>query len=400
MQFKCFLTLVKRFFMLAIVVGNGAFFFSCDSDDEITPQGGYVEKEPTTIQFTNCSVEYIGDDIGEEISDAWLVKFYTDMSITDTGLLEGPGCVMQLLLNVKFDAGQTPQIENLLGEYRAQSNNGDFSANTFMYGYMNYIDLPGGRIERADGTFYGEVAEGKTDAEMEVDLLDDGKLDIIDNGDGIYTIEGVLAGKKCLKRYFTWSGKIEPSSRVEPTVENSTIDSDIVLNNLSHGVMEDRGDCFFLQDNSYRDFLIFLADDGVDLTSGRPQGSGDVIRLDLLVPWDANIDNGIPAGEYPMIVRNADTSINKENIVPFRCVAGLPDSFSPPYWSGAWYINYSNSKWSNRYALISSGRVVVERGEDGSHHIVCEFHDCATSSHAITCDITLAADKMMIKKYY
>lgn len=393
--------LSTKLLSLILLVGCGiVMLVSCSNDDDIQPVSGFEEKQPTTIHYPNCEVEYIGDDIGEQTSDGWLIKFYTDMSTNDMGLLEGPGSVLQLLLNVTYADNQTPNLDNLVGQYLSQSNSGDFSANTFVYGYMDYIDLPGGRIERADATFFGDIPAGKTEESMEVDLLDDGMIEVKSNGDGTYTIEGILVGKKCAKRIFTWSGEITPSSRVEPELSNSTIKGNLTLNNLTKCVLEDRGDYFFLGDSSCRDFMIFLGDDGIDLSTGRPQGTGDVLRLELLVPWDTDKEAGIPAGSYPMITRNEDTSFDKESIVPFRSVAGLPDRFSYPYWAGTWYVDFVDGGWGSSYARIDRGTVTVSRDEDGNHRFVCNFEDCSNPSKTITCDVTITNENFKVMKYF
>lgn len=394
MLYKYILALVERAYFLALIVGLGFLVASCNDSDPINAEPSYAEKVAEVVEFDNCDVLYMGDNIGEESSDIWVVKLYTDMNINQMGMLEGPGCVMQLALNAKYAQEQTPQMDKFVGTYFSQSNYGDFSANTFVFGYMDYIDLPNGRIERADATFFGEIAEGTTEEQMEVDLIDDGQIVIKENNDGTYTIEGTLVGKKCIKRIFTWSGAIEPSSRVEPEVTNSTLQSDLVLNNLTQGSVEDRGDYFYLKDESYRDFLVFLAEEGVDLSTGRPKGNGDVLRLELLVPWNSKSSDGIPEGVYPMVSRNVDTSIDKDNITPYHSVPGLPDRFSYPYWAGTWYVNYVDGAWGERFARIDRGTVEVSREDDGSYHIVCNTEDCSTPAKKISCDVVIAADKM------
>lgn len=359
--------------------------------------GSFVEKEAKTTTFSNIEVYYNGDDIGEAISDGWLVKFYTDMEMDEMGNFVGPGEVMQLLLNVEYESAQKPDLAKLVGEYRAQSNSGDFSPNTFVYGYMDYIDLPDGRHERPDGTFYASIPDGST--EMDVDLIDDGSLEITSNGDGTYTIDGVLVGKQCRKRNFKWSGVIEPKSQVVEQIPNSLLTSDLQLTNLTKAHLQDRGDSFYLGDNSYRNILVFLAEESILFEWGNPKGSGNILRLELLVPWETNLaEEGIPAGEYPMLTRNADTSFDKESIAPFHSISGLPDSFTVPYWSGAWYVKYADGKWGDSYARIDKGSVTVERGEDGSHRFICNLQDCSSPSLAVTADVTIPNDKLTIYK--
>jgi len=386
-QHKCIAFLLP---LLAVVA-----FTACNNgggEDTVDP---FEEKEPQTTLFTNAEVYYMGDDVGEAISDGWLVKLYTDMEMDEMGNLVGPGAVMQLLLNVEYSNEQQPNLAQLAGEYRAQSNSGDFSPNTFVYGYMDYIDLPDGRHERPDATFYASIPEGST--EMDIDLIDDGSLQIIAYADGSYTISGVLVGKQCRKRNFKWSGTIEPKSQVVERVPNSLLTSDLQLTKLEKAYLQDKGDSFYLGNESYRNILIFLAEESISFEWGNPKGSGDLLRLELLVPWETDItEEGVPAGEYPMLTRNADTSFNKESITPFHSISGLPDSFTVPYWSGAWYVKYADGKWGDNYARIDGGMVVVERGEDGSHRVICNLQDCSVPSFAVTADTTISTDRLII----
>ena len=356
--------------------------------------GAFIEKEATTITLTEAEVYYNGDDIGDATSDGWIVKLYTDMEMDQMGNFIGPGSVIQLLLNVEYESEQRPNLAKLVGEYSAQSNSGDFSSNTFVYGYMDYIDLPDGRHERPDATFYASLAEGSTT--MDIDLIDDGKVVIVENADGTLTIKGTLVGKQCRKRNFEWTGNVEPKSQVVERVPNSLLTSDLQLTNLTKAHIQDKGDSFYLGNESYRNLLIFLAEDSISFEWGNPKGSGNVLRLELLVPWETDLaEDGVPAGEYPMLTRNADTSFDKESITPFHSISGLPDSFTVPYWSGAWYVKYADGKWSDSYARIDGGMVVVERGEDGSHRFICDLTDCSSPSFAIKADVVITNENII-----
>lgn len=354
----------------------------------------FIEKEATTITLTEAEVYYNGDDIGDATSDGWIVKLYTDMEMDQMGNFVGPGSVIQLLLNVEYESEQRPNLAKLVGEYSAQSNSGDFSSNTFVYGYMDYIDLPDGRHERPDATFYASLAEGSTT--MDIDLIDDGKVVIVENADGTLTIKGTLVGKQCRKRNFEWRGNVEPKSQVVERVPNSLLTSDLQLTNLTKAHLQDRGDSFYLGDESYRTILVFLAEDSILFEWGNPKGSGNVLRLELLVPWETDLaEDGVPAGEYPMLTRNADTSFDKESITPFHSISGLPDSFTVPYWSGAWYVKYADGKWGDSYARIDGGMVVVGRGEDGSHRFICDLTDCSSPSFAVKADVTISNENII-----
>lgn len=346
-----------------------------------------MEPTPQRVLFTNASFSYMGDDVGEQTSDGWVVKFYTDMDIDDYGNPIGEGVAMQLLLNVTYNPSQEADTALLEGVYTAQTSSGDFAEDTFVDGYMDFIELPDGRYERADGSFYADIAEGSID--MDVDLLDDGAVQIVKNTDGTFTFEGVMVGKKCRKRYFEWSGEVKPTSHVTPTTPNSTLTENLRLTTLTQMRLQDKGDSFYLGDESYRCFLIFLAEQDVQFEWGKPTGSGKVLRLELLVPFGSSVEEGVPAGRYPFIQRNPDTSIDKGNIVPFVAIAGLPNRFTVPYWSGSWYVEYADGAWGELYGRIDDGEVVVERGEDGSHHISCTLYDCSSEPITITADVQI-----------
>ena len=384
---------MKRFALCLAMVAM--LFVTCtDKGEGDVPDADFVEKEATKVYFTNSEVYYLGDTAREESFDIWQIKFYTDMEIDELGNPIGPGSVMQLVLNTPYEESQTPDIEQLEGIYVAQSNSGDFSPYTFIYGYIDILELPDGRHELPDGTFYASIPENSK--QMNVDILDDGKFEIVNHTDGTTTIKGTLVGKQCRKRNFSWRGVVEPKSEVKQEVPNSTLTSDIEIANLAQFLVQDKGDSFYLRDESYRNFLVFLAEESISFEWGKPVGSGNVLRLELLVPWATNVEEGIPAGTYTMMQRNADTSFDKENIVPFRAVSGLPNRFVAPYWSGSWYVNYVDGAWGASYARIDGGTITVERGADGSHRFICNLQDCTSPTFTITTDTTISNDKIII----
>jgi len=355
-------------------------------DDKPEDEQGFIEAVPDTVTFTNAEFIYNGDDIGEAISDGWLVKLYTDMDIDETGAPVGPGQVVQMLLNAPYNADQTADPEHLTGVYSEMFNSGDFSAGTFVSGYLQYIDLPGERLEMADGTFYADLAEGSTD--MDYDLIDEGAVRIASAGDGTYTIEGILVGKKCTKRYFRWSGRIEARDNVPEQIPNSTITQDIIDKEFTQAILQDKGDCFYLGDNSYRCVLLYLTEPTVEKSEypgGRPEGNGAVLRLEMLVPWDVDImKDGIPAGTYNMTRRNPDTSIDKDKIVPGAAVPGLPNEFAAWKVSGSWYYELENGEWTKTYARIDNGSITVERDENGGHTVTYDLLDCQSDAKRIS----------------
>lgn len=352
-------------------------------EEETQKPSGFEEAVPDTLHFTNAEFTYNGDDIGEAFSDGWVIKLYTDMEIDQSGAPIGPGSVMQLLLNVRFNEDQNADATFLSGRYTEMINSGNFAAGTFVNGYMTSIDLPGGEILRlADATFYADLADGST--EMDYDLLDEGALNINENSDGTYSIEGILVGNKYTKRYFKWTGQVEAKDNVPEVTPNSTLKSDLTGLSFTMGQLHDKGDYFFLKDESYRCLLLYLVDDGADLTYNRPGGTSRVLRLEFLVPWETDYKEGIPEGSYEMVPRNPDTSIDKDNIVPGGAVTGLPHVFEAWKMAGSWYYELVEGNWSDTYARIDRGTISVTRTETGGHIITYDLADCQNPARKIT----------------
>lgn len=108
----------------------------------------------------------------------------------------------QLLLNVPLNKEQTADAEYLTGIYSEMLNSGNFAPGTFVSGYIDYIELPGERLELADATFYADVEEGST--KMDYDLIDEGVVSITSDGKGTYTIEGIRISGRTSGRRRRW----------------------------------------------------------------------------------------------------------------------------------------------------------------------------------------------------
>jgi len=224
---------------------------------------------------------------------------------------------------------------------------------------------------------------------MDYDLLDEGAVSITGSNDGTYRIDGILVGKKYTKRYFRWEGKVEPRNNVPEEIPNSTLKTDISGLTFTKGQLVDKGDYFRLMDESYRCFLLFLVDDGAEFPFERPAGTSRVLRLEMLVPWDTDLKEGIPAGTYHMVPRNPDTSMDKDDIVPGVAVTGLPDVFAEWKMAGTWYYEMYENDWSKTYARIDGGTITIDRGSDGSHTISYDLTDCQRNPKRISGTTTL-----------
>ena len=361
---------------------------SCSRPESPKEEIPFIESIPDTTIFTNAEFIYNGDDIGEEFSDGWVVKLYTDMDIDEAGAPIGPGCVIQLLLNVEYHPEQKADPKMLEGRFVEMANSMNFAPYTFVNGYMTAITLPGGeQIKMADATYYADVADGST--EMDYDVLDEGAVEITENGDGTFTMKGVLVGSKFTKRYFIWTGTIEARNNVPEEIPNSTLKYDMSGLSFSSGLLQDKGDYFYLRDESYRCLLLYLTSEGISFSYGKPVETGSVLRLEVLVPWDTDFRNGIPEGTYTMIPRNEDTSMNRSDIVPGGAVAGLPNVFEAWKLSGCWYYEIEDDMWTETYARIDKGTITIERGQGGSHTITYDLLDCQKNPKRITGTTTL-----------
>lgn len=371
-----------------IITVLASVFFACEKPhispiEPQEPENGFVEAVPDTVTFTNSQIIYYGGEGRDEMSDCWEIKLYTDMDLDEVGNPIGPGAVAQLLLNVTYDETQEADADLLTGIYREMMNSGNIAAGTFVSGYMVTVDLPGISMQLADATFYADIASGSTT--MDYDLIDEGAINIVKGNDGTFSIEGILVGGKYTKRYFRWSGPIDPIVNVPEEVPNSTLKYDLDGISFSQSQLQDKGDSFYLMDQSYRCLLLYLAEESVDMSSYRPAGDGAVLRLEMLVPWETDImKDGIPEGTYSMTTRNIDTSIDKDKIVPGAAVPGLPNVFAAWKVSGSWFYDLSDGVWGDTYARIDKGTITVRKGDDGYPVVIYDLEDCQAVPRKIT----------------
>ena len=322
---------MKKIFVTVLMA---AAVCACDKvtpEPEPEPQppveddGGFEEPVPDRPEYVNANLIYYGGDDMDGSSDYWVLNLYTDMEVRD-GYPVGPE--------------------------------------------MYEIDLPGGSMMQPDGCFFGDIPSGET--EFEADLLREGSFAVTDNGDGTFTVEGIMVGTEYMKRYFSYTGKFEPVDRAEEgqgtDVPNTNLTEDVLLEGLTEARLIDKGDYFFTGEGNYRLFLLYIAEPGVNLSQDWPSGTGRLLHLELFVPADADPADGIPAGEYIMANRINGGYMDKESIVPFRIVEGAADVFE--YNTGTWYQEIKEGVWVN-YGRITGGTVTVDRNGD-SHTLTIE----------------------------
>ncbi|MDE5637469.1 MAG: hypothetical protein K2I43_05550, partial [Alistipes sp.] len=268
--------------------------------------------------------------------------------------------------------------------YSASQTSYNFDPFNFNWGYMMSVDLPSGTIEVPKCSFYGELAEGSTD--FEPDLLNYGAFEVRVAADGTYTVVGCVVGcgsnATFMKHNFTYIGKIETVDRSDDisATGDTTLEADLTLDGFTKARLKDQGDLFYLQDNSYRAFDLWLGDDAADFENEWPS-SGSMLKTTFLVPFDAAVADGIPAGEYVMMTDRVDGGIDRTEIVPYKLRPGVAGQYTRP--SGTWYLSYADNILA-KYARISAGKVTVERS-GAAHTFTLDLTDCAKEPHKVTC---------------
>lgn len=377
---------------------TAAMLAACSNDSptpQPQPEPPFVEPTPERVVYTQANVVYYGDEGFTGVSDLWKVMLYTDMDIDPAGNLVGPGKLICISCNAPLSEGM--DLDALAGTYTMSQSSNDFSAGTFNDGRLMTIDLPDGSISMPDFSFYGEPADDATD--FDPDLLREGYCSVVRNDDGTHTVEGIMTGTKFLKRYFSYTGIIEPVDRSETPAEsipNSNLTEDIRLEGMTQARLQDLGDYFFLQDGSYRMFRLMLAEPGVDISTSQASGDGRYLKLEILVEHDADVEQGLPAGEYAMCVREENGGIDRDQIRPWHVLPGLPDKFNNP--DGSWYQHITSAGNMPQYARLAGGRIVVEaiEGVEGGRRIRIELTDCdAAAPHRVECTVDMIGKKIV-----
>ena len=341
-------------------------------------QPGPQEQETLGCPYTNVTLTYLGDDIGEQTSDAYLIKLWSDMQSDEFGNLQGPGDLIQILLNAYYNPAQELNYSFLKGKYSPMSNSGSFTPYSFVPGYQTSIPAPGGRLTVYDGSYYGSLE--KNSSEIEYDLLDEGDFEIVKGDNDTLIIRGYLAGNKFKKRYIDWKGVPEMKDEAPEEIPSSTLSRDFENVSFAKAQLKDEGDIMDPYNPSVKYLRLFLADESLDLTSSKPKGDGALLRMHILVDLDWSIENGIPDGEYPMIPCNESGAYAREDLRPGFILSGNPGYFNEPYISGAWYIEWADGIWTRNYACFTSGSLKIVNSEAGCK-IEYELYDCLEPSH-------------------
>lgn len=365
-----------------------------DEDHPGTQEGngpgasGKDDNAPEIVRYTHANLVYRGQ-AEEDASCLFELSLYTDMELNYDGNPIGPGKIMRLSMNApsfEKDATEFPLPE---GSFTASPANYVFNEWTFNTGYTYQMDLPTGKIEVNGGTFYGDVQPYST--EYEADLLDVGKFNVKKNPDGTYTVDGWAAGNSSLKHHLLYTGELKTIDRHESTEEvpNSTITEDILLTTLTKARLQDQGNYYWLEEEDrIRVFTLYLAEEGVNLEKTWAADNGKVLKIELFVEWETDVNQGIPAGTYTVTSRDPESNgILKENMIPFHIASGDPNRFT--YVGGTWYQTLKEGAMDQEYARIDEGSMMVERGENGSHTLTIDFIDSNKEEpHHIRCIYT------------
>lgn len=350
---------------------------ACSDNDTENPEGGKPGGEdgkpvPEVVEFINSNLVYWGDKDGVG-TDHFVLTLYTDMEVDALGNPIGPGKIMSFSLNVPPFASEATEFLLPEGTFEAAINGYTFDEWTFNLGYMTQMDLPTGKVEIPTGTFYGDVKSYSTS--VDADLLSDGKMTVKRIADGEYSISGTLVGALSTKHYFTYTGKVTTIDRHEGKEEtpNSTLIADLTLDGWTQARLQDKGDSYYLQDESCRVVELYLAEASVDLTATWPSGNGRLLKVEFFVEWATDVRQGIPAGTYTVVARHEESQgLPRESIKPGGIASGYPNVFTYP--GGTWYEKIQNGAMKE-YARIDGGTMTVARDGD-KHTLTIDFIDC------------------------
>lgn len=361
-------------------VGNCFNIHACKHKTQLHFLGGKsgasktvdIHPAPEVVEFVNSNLVYWGDKDGVG-TDHFVLTLYTDMEVDATGNPIGPGKIMAFSLNVPPFASEATEFPLPEGTFDAALNGYTFDEWTFNLGYMNQIDLPTGKVDIPAGTFYGDVKSYSTS--VDADLLSGGKMTVKRLSGGEYSISGTLVGDLSLKRYFTYTGKVITIDRHESKDEtpNSTLTTDIALNGWTQARLQDKGDSYYLQDESCRVVELYLAEESISLVDTWPAGNGRVLKVEFFVEWATDVTQGIPAGTYTVVARDKESyGIPRELLKPGNIASGYPNGFTYP--GGTWYEKLQNGAMKE-YARIDGGTMTVARDGD-KHTLTIDFIDC------------------------
>ena len=369
--------IMKLLGVCLFAVASVGVLTACSDNDAENPEGGKpggedVNPAPEVVEFVNSNLVYWGDKDGVG-TDHFVLTLYTDMEVDATGNPIGPGKIMAFSLNVPPFASEATEFPLPEGTFDAALNGYTFDEWTFNLGYMNQIDLPTGKVDIPAGTFYGDVKSYSTS--VDADLLSGGKMTVKLLSGGEYSISGTLVGDLSFKRYFTYTGKVITIDRHESKDEtpNSTLTTDIALNGWTQARLQDKGDSYYLQDESCRVVELYLAEESISLVDTWPAGNGRVLKVEFFVEWATDVTQGIPAGTYTVVARDKESyGIPRELLKPGNIASGYPNGFTYP--GGTWYEKLQNGAMKE-YARIDGGTMTVARDGD-KHTLTIDFIDC------------------------
>lgn len=351
--------------------------------DEGEPDFPFDEPQPEEVLFTQAELIYRGDDGGTGVSDLWQLSLWTDMPIDNAGNPVGPGKLIRVSLNAELLA-EGAELVLPVGIYYEPENYWSFLPFTFNEGEIQSIPLPTGTVDMPAYSFFGDLAEGETG--YEPDLLREGYCRVQLNADNTYTVSGIMVGTRFLKRIFTYTGALEAIDRSEESeTGDSTLKADLEINGLKQARLKDTGNPYYLPADdgsgkpnatSYRAFQLLLAENGIAIDDLDRADSGKVLQMEIFVPYETDVREGLPAGTY-RIVSRIESGVDRADIVPGNIPAGIYDGA----FKGAWYRRFAADSMQD-FAAIRGGTLTVVRN-GGSHRLEFDFTDGAEKPHRI-----------------
>lgn len=315
-------------------------------DEVVDVYEEWNEVEKAVVDYSSAQLFWHSDVFDTYETDLWTMSFFTaDKSEA-----------MQIVFNIKQSANGKMDPSLVCGELHAPSSYSDVSHLTLVNTYVDSFDSPYGEINYPTGCLcYNEkLKDSPTGGYI---FILDGRINISLNENSEYVVKGYLLDDSFCKHHIDYTGPIEAfEESYYPEFPNSNLTQNLKLPKFTQARIQDLGDRFMLGDNSYRMYSLILAEDGVDLSSYYPKGTGAYLKIECFVLPNATVSKGLPEGTYQMGTA-LNGGLTRESIAPFKLYPGKENNFSKT--SGCWYVRLEKDEWVD-YARINGGSLSVE----------------------------------------
>ena len=311
---------------------SGPMVLQDKSDDDDTEDDNYI-REDLDLSLQRVTLQQY-DEGTEGVSTNVLRCFDVDR-ITDNGLYPySAGHKLQIGLYTADGAG-------LDGTY-VLGNRSDYKPGTFYAG--SWLGL------QAVGTFCQQVDDN---GNSKYCLIEDGTINITDNGDGTHTIKCDLTDTNGYSVKCDWTGTIEEFQITESV--QSTLTQDVVYNPLECTTI------YYLEDYFYT---------GTDAYTMMLEDGDEVLAIDFCAPASAD-PSVMPTGTFTVSSTNEAMTVNPGRITP---------TYAEPSSYVRYEINGSEASAVDMAPIYAGTMTITNLGSEYS--IEFEFYDDANRNDA------------------